>query len=79
MGGDEGVYLSEDNGQTWTRKLSGRCFDIKYLRGKGTSKLFLLLDNFDGSGACLYTSSNDGATFDRIHVPDTHFHPVVWG
>lgn len=30
MGSDDGLFLLEENGASWTKKLDGRCFDIKY-------------------------------------------------
>lgn len=73
MGSDEGVFLSEDNGKTWTRKMNGRCFDIKFQRGEQASKVYMLVDNAgENAGASLFVSTDGGNRFEKAQLPDTH-------
>lgn len=72
VGTDEGVWDSRNNGQSWRRKLSGMCFDIKYqLTKNGTPKIFLLKDNnvSNGGNVYLYTSINNGVNYYKENLP----------
>lgn len=74
VGTDEGIWDSKNNGATWTKKMSGMCFDIKYqIKNNATPQIYILKDDnvFMGGGGNvkLYISSDNGVNYQKKDLP----------
>ena len=58
-----GFYKSTNSGSTWTKKRSGRCWDVSVHPNGGTVELLAAFE--DG----LFASSNGGNTFAAVTLP----------
>lgn len=74
VGTDEGVWDSKDNGVTWTKKLSGMCFDIKYqITSSGQPKIYILKDDdvfaSSNGNVRLHISNDNGTSYKVKNLP----------
>lgn len=74
VGTDEGVWDSNNNGKTWSKKLSGMCFDIKYqIIKNGTPQIYILKNKYayigNGGNVSLFISSNNGTSYTEKTLP----------